>query len=46
MFLRKPDKNLINTSVVTTHRLADLCCQCVASLDVKLVRMVVASSER
>ena len=33
-------------AVLTTHRLAYQCCQCDASLDVKLARLVVARSER
>ena len=32
--------------VLTTHRLAYLCCQCDASLDVKLALLVVARSEQ
>ena len=34
--------NLIIKGVVTTHRSAGLCCQCGASLDVKLAWLVVA----
>ena len=32
--------------VLTIHRLTFLCCQCDASLDVKLAQLVVARGER